>query len=213
MSHRVVLAANAARPEEYPEDGLPEVAFAGRSNVGKSSLINALLERRRFARTSNTPGRTQRLHFYRVDDRCYLVDLPGYGFAKVPLEVRRAWGPMVRTYLGSRGPLVGVIQVVDLRHPPSTEDGQLAAWLAEYRIRHWVVATKADKLSRGQRPAHLAAIAKGLNLDPAAAATRLFAVSAVQRDNIAAVWAAIGPYLVTSATAAGDDAPANGAVG
>ncbi|HBB41279.1 MAG: YihA family ribosome biogenesis GTP-binding protein [Deltaproteobacteria bacterium] len=191
MSHRVVLAANAGRPAEYPADGLPEVAFAGRSNVGKSSLINALLDRRRFARTSNTPGRTQRLHFYRVDDRYYLVDLPGYGFAKVPIEVRRAWGPMVRTYLSTRGPLVGVVQVVDLRHPPSREDCQLADWLAEYRIRHWVVATKADKISRGQWPAHLATMAKGLGLDAAAAAERLFAVSAVQRDNIAAVAATI----------------------
>jgi len=201
----VALAANAAKPSEYPDDGLPEIAFAGRSNVGKSSLINALLGRRRFARTSNTPGRTQRLHFYRVDDRYYLVDLPGYGFAKVPLEVRRAWGPMVRTYLGTRGPLAGVIQVVDLRHPPSKEDGQLAAWLSEYRIRHWVVATKGDKISRGRQPAHLAAIARGLHLAAAAAAERLLVVSAVKRDGIDAVWGAIRPFLEPGPT--GDAEP------
>jgi len=200
VSLEVVLAANAAKPNEYPDDGLPEIAFAGRSNVGKSSLINALLGRRRFARTSNTPGRTQRLHFYRVADRYYLVDLPGYGFAKVPMAVKRAWGPMVRTYLGTRGPLAGVIQVVDLRHPPSREDGQLAAWLTEYRIRHWVVATKADKISRGQRAAHLAAIAKGLTLDAEATRERLFAVSAVKRDGVDAVAAAIA-----EAIAAGGD--------
>jgi len=197
--HQVILAANAAKPNEYPDDGLPEIAFAGRSNVGKSSLINALLRRRRFARTSNTPGRTQRLHFYRVDGHYYLVDLPGYGFAKVPLAVKRAWGPMVRTYLGTRGPLAGVVQVVDLRHPPSREDGQLAAWLTEYRIRHWVVATKADKISRGQRPAHLAAIAKGLALDAEATRERLFAVSAVKRDGIEAVAAAIASAIAEGA--------------
>ncbi len=195
MSHQVVLAADAATPPEYPDDGLPEVAFAGRSNVGKSSLINALIGRRRFARTSNTPGRTQRLHFYRVDDRYYLVDLPGYGFAKVPMAVKRAWGPMVRTYLGSRGPLVGVVQVVDLRHPPSREDRQLAEWLAEYRIRHWVAATKADKISRGRWPVHLRTIADGLGLDPAAARERLFACSAVKRDGIDAVAGAIAEAL------------------
>jgi len=201
--HQVILAANAAKPNEYPDDGLPEIAFAGRSNVGKSSLINALLRRRRFARTSNTPGRTQRLHFYRVDHRYYLVDLPGYGFAKVPMAVKRAWGPMVRTYLGTRGPLVGVVQVVDLRHPPSREDGQLAAWLTEYRIRHWVVATKADKLSRGRWPVHLRAVAEGLGLDAAAARERLFAVSATKRDGVDAVAAAIAEAIAAEAGGAG----------
>ncbi|RMF84618.1 MAG: YihA family ribosome biogenesis GTP-binding protein [Nitrospirae bacterium] len=189
MSREVVLAADAAGPRDYPEDGLPEVAFAGRSNVGKSSLINALVGRRRFARTSNTPGRTQRLHFYRVEGRLHLVDLPGYGYARVPLAVKRAWGPMVRTYLAGRATLVLVVQVVDLRHPPSREDRQLAAWLADARLPWLVAATKADKVARGRRAAHLAEIAAALELE--AAGVPLLPVSALRREGVKALWRAI----------------------
>jgi GTP-binding protein len=189
-----VLAASADQPADYPTDGLPQVAFAGRSNVGKSSLINALLARRRLAHTSRTPGRTQRINFFRINDRFHFVDLPGYGFAQVPLEVKRRWGPMVRTYLERSRPLVGVVQIVDLRHPPSREDRQLRDWLVEYRRRHWVVAAKADKVTLNRRPAHLREIADGLALAEEDDAL-LLPVSSVKREGLDAVWAAILPYL------------------
>jgi GTP-binding protein len=193
-----VLAASADQPADYPADGLPQVAFAGRSNVGKSSLINALLGRRRLAHTSRTPGRTQRIHFYRINDAFHFVDLPGYGFAQVPLEVKRRWGPMVRTYLERSAQLVGVVQIVDLRHPPSREDRQLRDWLVEYRRRHWVVATKADKVTLNRRPVHLRQIAAGLAL-AAENDAALLPVSSIKRQGLEAVWDALLPFLAPDA--------------
>jgi GTP-binding protein len=190
-----VLAASADQPGDYPVDGLPQVAFAGRSNVGKSSLINALLGRRRLAHTSRTPGRTQRINFFLINDAFYFVDLPGYGFAQVPLEVKRRWGPMVRTFLERSRPLVGVVQIVDLRHPPSREDRQLRDWLVEYRRRHWVVAAKADKVPVTRRPAHLHQIADGLVLAEEDDAM-LLPVSSVKRQGLEAVWDVLLPFLV-----------------
>ncbi len=148
LSAEFVLSAKEQR--HYPPDDVPEVAFAGRSNVGKSSLINALLNRKRLARTSVTPGRTQEINFFRVNDKFYLVDLPGYGYARVPEAVRKQWRPMVETYLQERKSLRLVVVIIDVRRDPSDEDIQLMGWLVFYAINYMVVLTKADKLSSNE---------------------------------------------------------------
>ena len=156
--------ASAVKYEQYPVEGLPEIAMAGRSNVGKSSLINSFLGRRNLARTGNTPGKTQTLNFYRVNDAWFLVDLPGYGYAKVAKTVNAQWGPMMENYLKKREPLRAVIQIVDIRHAPSVEDVEMQQWLRTMQVPTMVVATKADKISRGQWAKHLKVIAKALDI-------------------------------------------------
>jgi GTP-binding protein len=146
ISAEFICSAKGAR--FYPTAGIPEIAFAGRSNVGKSSLINTLLNRKRLARTSTTPGRTQGINFYRINDRFAFVDLPGYGYAKVPESLRRQWGPMVEAYLRDRGTLRLVIIILDVRRAPSEEDLQLMHWLEFYSINYFVVITKTDKISQ-----------------------------------------------------------------
>lgn len=153
------FVTSVASPAQLPADGLPELALVGRSNVGKSSLINSLLGRPRLARTSNTPGRTQLLNFFRVSvgedgPRFYLVDAPGYGFARVSREMRARWAKLIEGYLASRHTLRGVIQVVDFRHPPTADDGAMYDWLRHHGLARMVVATKVDKVGRSQWPAH-----------------------------------------------------------
>jgi GTP-binding protein len=133
-----------------PAGEQPEVALAGRSNVGKSSLLNKLVNRKGLARTSNTPGRTQGINYFLINGSFFLVDLPGYGYARVPSQIRAKWGPMVENYLKGRTQLKGVIQLVDIRHRPSEQDIQLHRWLVHYGIPAVVVATKSDKLSKSQ---------------------------------------------------------------
>ena len=140
---------SAVTGSHYPEDGMPEVAFAGRSNVGKSSLINCLVQRKKLVRTSRTPGQTQTLNFFLINKLFSFVDLPGYGFAKVPQEVRAKWKPMVEMYLTSRKCLRGVVQIMDVRHPPTPDDLNLWNWLRERRITAIPVLTKGDKVKRG----------------------------------------------------------------
>lgn len=139
---------SAKKPSDYPPVGITEIAFAGRSNVGKSSLINALLNRKRLARTSTAPGRTREINFYRINDRFAFVDLPGYGYAKVPESVRRQWRPMVETYLRDSRTLRLVVVILDVRRDPSDEDRQLIKWLEFYSILFFVVISKTDKISR-----------------------------------------------------------------
>lgn len=141
---------SATEPSHYPEGVLPEVAFVGRSNVGKSSLINALVRRKSLAKTSNTPGRTQLINFFLINHRYAFVDLPGYGFARVPEAVRRNWGPMVETYLKERSNLRLVILIMDIRRDPATHDLDLLQWLNDCRIPVLLVLTKIDKLSKSQ---------------------------------------------------------------
>ncbi len=141
----------AVKPDQFPEPALPEVAFAGRSNVGKSSLINTLVHRKKLAQTSATPGKTRLIHFYDINHRFFFVDLPGYGYAKVSAETRRSWRPMVERYLQGRPNLVLVVVILDIRRDPSGDDVALAEWLSHHHIRHLFVLTKADKLSGNQR--------------------------------------------------------------
>ncbi|MFH1092327.1 MAG: ribosome biogenesis GTP-binding protein YihA/YsxC [Pseudomonadota bacterium] len=153
---------SAVAPDQFPLPDRPEVAFAGRSNVGKSSLLNRLLNRRNLAHTSRTPGRTQTINFFEVGRDMYFVDLPGYGYAKVPVSVRATWGPMVERYLTAPRDLRLVVLLVDIRREPGQEESGLIAWLESLGASCLPVATKADKVSRGQRPARLAAIEKRL---------------------------------------------------
>ena len=141
---------SATEPSHYPEGVFPEVAFVGRSNVGKSSLINALVRRKNLAKTSNTPGRTQLINFFLINHRYAFVDLPGYGFARVPEAVRRNWGPMVETYLKERPNLRLVILIMDIRRDPATQELDLLKWFDHYRIPVLLALTKIDKLSKSQ---------------------------------------------------------------
>ena len=146
----IEFVKSATKPSQYPEDLLPEVAFVGRSNVGKSSLINTLVNRKRFAKTSSTPGRTRLVNFFRINNILGLVDLPGYGYAKVPIAVRKSWGPIVETYLEERRHLSLVVVILDMRREPSKDDLMLIDWLNHYGKKMVFVLTKSDKLSQNK---------------------------------------------------------------
>ena len=156
---------SAVKPSQYPDTGLPEIAFAGRSNVGKSSLINGLINRKRLVKTSSTPGRTQLVNFFIINNAFVFVDLPGYGYAKVPISVRKTWGPMIETYLSTRETLQGVVLIMDLRRIPGLEELNFIDWLNHYDIPVILVLTKADKLSKTKRLKQIASISKTLSID------------------------------------------------
>lgn len=158
------LAATAVQPNQYPADDMPEVAFAGRSNVGKSSLINMLLNRRNLARVSGSPGKTRTINFYEINDSFRIVDLPGYGYAKVSKNVTDNWGKMMETYLAGRDGLRKVIQLVDIRHEPTAQDVQMYEWLRYYGLSGVVAVTKADKVSRNEMAKNIVQIRKKLSL-------------------------------------------------
>jgi GTP-binding protein len=170
------FVAGATAPAQFPRESLPEVAFAGRSNVGKSTLINGLLKRRGLARTSSTPGRTQQINFFRINQKFLFVDLPGYGYARVSQAVKDSWMDLIRSYLKQRERLVQVILIVDTRIGPTPLDLQLLEWLQFNRLPFIVVSTKADKLSKGELHKsirHAESLSQGARVVPYSAVNNL----------------------------------------
>lgn len=181
------FVTSAVKPAHYPEAVHPEVAFAGRSNVGKSSLINTLVNRKRLVKTSSTPGRTQTINFFSVNESFSLVDLPGYGYAKAPSALKREWGPMVETYLKGRTTLRAVVLVLDVRRIPTLQEQNFIDWLVLYHRTPILVLTKADKLSRSAqgKQRHLVGAALGVE------ESGLILFSAKTRLGLPRVWSAI----------------------
>jgi len=182
---------SAVKPKHYPADDLPEIAFAGRSNVGKSSLINTLLNRKSLVKTSRTPGRTQLINFFLINKAFSFVDLPGYGYAKVPASVRKSWGPMVETYLETRQVLRGVVLIMDIRRTPGLQETNFIDWIHDYNNPCVLVLTKVDKLSKTNRIKQRLANANALGVD----VDDLILFSAKSRLGKDAVWGAIDQLI------------------
>jgi GTP-binding protein len=160
----VEFVISAVAPKQYPTDGLPEIALVGRSNVGKSSLLNKMMNRKGLARTSSKPGKTQTLNYFRVNHQLYFVDFPGYGYAKVARSIKEQWGKMIETYLTHRKELRFIIQLIDIRHAPSKDDIAMYDWCKQIGIPTVVVATKGDKIARGRWLQHTKVIRQQLNM-------------------------------------------------
>ena len=167
-----------------PENQLPEIAFAGKSNVGKSSLINALMNRKSYARISATPGKTQTINFYNINEQLYLVDLPGYGYAKVSEKEKKEWGKLVERYLHGSGQLLAVFLLIDIRHDPSANDRLMYEWITAQGYRPIIIATKLDKIKRSQKDKQIKAIRQGLGLMKETAVIPFSAVTKQGRDEI-----------------------------
>ncbi|MCR8644184.1 ribosome biogenesis GTP-binding protein YihA/YsxC [Paenibacillus sp. N1-5-1-14] len=184
---------SAVQPSQYPEDALPEIALAGRSNVGKSSLINKMINRKNLARTSSQPGKTQTLNYYRINQDLYFVDLPGYGYAKVSKTERERWGRFIEQYLAQREELKLVLQLVDLRHPPSKEDQAMFQWLQHFDKPMLVVATKADKIPKSQWQKHAKIVRETLGMTPSQGPLLFSSELGLGKDEL---WSIIEPFLV-----------------
>jgi GTP-binding protein len=180
------FVTSAAQPSDFPPPGLPEVAVVGRSNVGKSSLINSLVGRPGLARTSRTPGRTRLINWFAIEERFHLVDLPGYGYAEVSQKTRESWRPLIESYLAERASLAGVLLLIDIRRGVQDEELDFAPWLAEREMPVVVALTKADKLPKNKRTLEVARARQALALrrDP-------FAVSATTGEGIDPLWRAV----------------------
>ncbi len=182
----------AVSPAQYPQSNLPEIAFVGRSNVGKSSIINSLLNRKKLARISGTPGKTREINFYNVNEKLFFVDLPGYGYASVSKQKKSSWGNIIETYLLTRHQLRVIILLVDVRHEPSADDRQMYNWLVANNVPHMVVATKTDKITRSAVNPRLSAIRNELN---AGEGIKVFPYSSETRLGREALWDAIDEYM------------------
>lgn len=183
---------SAVKPEQYPPESLPEIAFAGRSNAGKSSLINALVNRKNLAKTSSTPGKTRLINFFAINNAFYFVDLPGYGYAKVSQSERRYWKPMVESYISSRKTLRGVVIISDIRRIPGAEEIELMGWLANLNIPAIVISSKADKLSNNEQFRQRRAVSRTLSTEP----EELILFSAKTRQGMDHVWERIRAVLL-----------------
>ncbi|MBD1381178.1 ribosome biogenesis GTP-binding protein YihA/YsxC [Metabacillus arenae] len=186
------IVISAVRPEQYPEGDLPEIALAGRSNVGKSSLINKLLNRKSLARISSKPGKTQTLNFYLINEVMHFVDVPGYGYAKVSKKEREAWGKMIETYITTRENLRAVILIIDVRHDPTSDDEMMYHFLKHYEIPAIVVATKADKIPKGKWQKHLKAVKEKLQLEKTDSLILFSSETGQGKDE---VWSTIKNYI------------------
>ncbi len=178
--------------EQYPVPDMPEIAMAGRSNVGKSSLINTLLNRKKLAKISSTPGKTRTINFYNINQHFYLVDLPGYGYAKVSKKERESWGGMIGKYLSHRSSLREVVLLVDCRHDPSGDDKQMYQWIQQHGFGSIVIATKSDKLSRSKLMQQLKRIRNQLGMTQEAV---ILPVSALKKEGVEPVWDALKRHL------------------
>lgn len=178
---------------KLPENDKPEIAFAGKSNVGKSSLINALMNRKSFARISATPGKTQTINFYNINDALYLVDLPGYGYAKVSQQEKEKWGKMIERYLHSSKQLRAVFLLIDIRHEPSANDKMMYDWVVSQGYNPIIIATKQDKLKRSQIDKHVRMLRQGLKLVPG---TRIIPFSSVTKQGRDEIWELVETELL-----------------
>ena len=178
---------------KLPENTLPEIAFAGKSNVGKSSLINALLNRKSLARTSATPGKTQTINFYNINDVMYLVDLPGYGYAKVSEQEKMQWGKLIERYLNGSKQLKAVFLLIDIRHDPSANDKMMYDWIIDQGFQPIIIATKLDKLKRSQIQKHVKMVKEGLNLLPG---TKVIPFSAETKQGRDEIWELVETELL-----------------
>lgn len=187
------LEAVGVKFEQYPSDNKPEIAFAGKSNVGKSTLINAMLNRKALARTSSQPGKTRTINFYNVNDEIYIVDLPGYGYAKASKSEIQKWGNMIENYLQKRQCLAGIILLIDIRHEPGKNDIMMYDWLKHYGYNIIIAATKSDKLNRSQIPKQLNIIKKTLGLSEK---DKLIAFSGTAKTGVSELWTEIDKLLL-----------------
>ena len=178
---------------KLPDNTLPEVAFAGKSNVGKSSLINALMNRKALARTSAQPGKTQTINFYNINDAMYLVDLPGYGYAKASEEVKAKWGKMIENYLHTSKQLKAVFLLIDIRHDPSANDRMMYEWMVYQGFAPIIIATKLDKIKRSQIQKNVKAIREGLNVQPG---TTIIPFSAETKQGRDEIWKLIDSFVL-----------------
>lgn len=179
------ITMSAVNRSQYPDEGIPEIALVGRSNVGKSSTVNTLLNRRNFARTSQTPGKTRTINFYIINKEFFFVDLPGYGYAKIAKSEKEKWGVIMERYLEERDELCAIFLLVDIRHEPTNDDVMMYEWIKHFGYNCVVIATKADKISRGQYQKHMNIIRKKLQMDPN---EKILPISSLKKTGVEEIW-------------------------